>query len=173
LREVIHGFDDVKKRGRRATSWRALDIDVRLYQAGGGQHGANDMVDITNITGDHLTIRDEAITVITGGSADDPTPFTQIRGAFGPGIVQTKEPGAALVARLASPLVKLTRPNDTPVWVKASAVASVRPPLSTELLDPPRRVRSVIMMGGFHQSLREDVATASRLLGIAGAPASA
>jgi hypothetical protein len=126
------------------------------------------MVEITNIGGDQTIIRDEAITVVIGGSADDPTPFTKIHGSFGPGVVQTNESAVALVDRLAIPLVKLTRPNDTPVWVKAAAVATIRPPLSTELLDPPRLVRSVVMISGFHQALREDVATASRLLGITG-----
>jgi hypothetical protein len=131
------------------------------------------MVDITNVAGDQTIIRDDAITVITGGSPDDPTPFTVIHGSFGPGVLQTKEPAAALVARLASPLVQLTRPNNSPVWVKASAVTTIRPPLDTEMAVPPRLARSVIMVGGFHQALREDVATASRMLGIPGAPGSA
>jgi hypothetical protein len=130
------------------------------------------MVEITNVAGDQASIRDDAITVITGGSPEDPTPFTIVHGSFGPGVLQTREPAAALAARLASPLVQLTRPNNAPVWVKASAVTTLRPPLDTEVTVPPRLARSIIMIGGFHQALREDVATATRLLGITGNPAS-
>ena len=131
------------------------------------------MVEITDIKGDRTFIRDDTITVVIAGSADDPRPFTKVHGSFGSGIEQTKEAAAALVSRLATRLVKLSRPNDTPVWVNAAAVTTLRPPLDIELLTAPRLVRSVIMIGDFYHSLREDVATASRLLGIGGRPASA
>jgi hypothetical protein len=128
-----------------------------------------DMVDVTTSDGMKADIRDEAITVITG-----PYPWEKgakgcyIRGSFGPGAFMANESGAHLVARLklAKPLVQLTRPNDTPVWVKASAVTMIRYPFDTELPDPGSDiiVKSVIMVGDFHQALRESVTTAHDLL---------
>jgi hypothetical protein len=128
------------------------------------------MVDIKNVDGVRAEIPDDAINVISGPYPFDGTPVTYVRGSFGPGAFQTAEPAASLVGRLkpAAPLVQLTRPNDTPVWVKAKAVTMIRHPLDTELVDPPNLVRSVIMVGAFHQALREDVATATKLLSSAG-----
>lgn len=127
------------------------------------------MVDITNVDGVQVNIRDDAINVVSGPYPFDGSPITYVRGSFGAGVLQTQEPAAALVARLRpAPLVQLTRPNDTPVWVKASAVTLIRHPLDTELVELPNLVRSVVMIGGFHQALREDVATATRLLQMPG-----
>jgi hypothetical protein len=40
----------------------------------------------------------------------------------------------------------------------------LRFPLDTEIPSPPNVVRSVIMVGGFHQALQEDIATLRRIL---------
>jgi hypothetical protein len=127
------------------------------------------VVDVINIDGLHAEIRDEAITVISG-----PYPWETggdgcyIRGSFGPGAFVTRENALLLVNRLhlGLPLVQLTRPNNTPVWVKASAVSMIRYPLDTELPDPGPDivVKCVIIVGGFHQAIRESVAVAHNLL---------
>jgi hypothetical protein len=126
------------------------------------------MVDVTTTSGVRATIRDEAIAVITGPYPDDDGMCTYIRGSFGPGAFQAQGDPASLVARLvlAKPLTQLTRPTGDPVWVKASAVNMVRYPMDTELPDPgsPYIVRSVIMIGNWHQAIQEDVQTARQLL---------
>jgi hypothetical protein len=126
------------------------------------------MVDVVTTTGIKATIRDEAIAVITGPYPYDLGMCTYIRGSFGPGALQAQGDPDSLVARLALArrLTQLTRPNATPVWVKASAVNMVRYPMDTELPDPGSDtiVRSVIMIGGFHQAIQEDVQTAREML---------
>jgi hypothetical protein len=124
------------------------------------------VVEITNIDGIKTFIRDDAITVISGPYPHDPDYCSYVRGAFGPGPLITAEDALHLADRLAlaRPLTLLTRPNNTPVWINASAVTIVRFPFDTELADPPSLVQSVVMVGSFHQALREDVATAHRIL---------
>lgn len=99
---------------------------------------------------------------MSGPYPHDPSDRTYVRGSFGPGAFVTSEGAAHLIARLqpTRPLTRLTRPNKTAVWIKASAVTMIRHPLDTELADAPDLVQSVVMVGNFHQALRESVATA-------------
>lgn len=130
------------------------------------------MVDVTNVNGLQADIKDESITVISGPYPWEAGEFCYMRGSFGPGTFVANEEASHLVGRLrlAKPLVQLTRPNDTPVWVQANAVTMIRYPMDTELPDPGSSivVKSVIIVGGFHQALRETVADAHRLLGAGG-----
>jgi hypothetical protein len=131
------------------------------------------MVDVTDVDDQHAEIRDESITVITG-----PYPWeagarlSYIRGSFAPSAFVCNEIAPELISRLEleKPLVQLIRPNDTPVWVKASAVSAIRYPLDTELPDPGSDilVKCVIVIGGFHQALRQSVAEVHGLLSRAG-----
>jgi hypothetical protein len=63
-----------------------------------------------------------------------------------------------LVARLGvtPPLAKLTRPDLSPVWVKGSAVTSVRAPVPSEL-QGPGEVNAVLQVSSHPQMVREDV----------------
>ena len=81
------------------------------------------------------------------------------------GVLVTAENAAALVARLGvdPPLVKLTRPDASPVWVKASAVSEIRPPLATER-QAGGAVRAVVVIGDLHQAVREEVQIAMSIL---------
>jgi hypothetical protein len=57
------------------------------------------------------------------------------------------------------------------IWMdRASALSMICYPLDTELPDPGSEllVKSVIIVGGFHQALRQSVAEAHDLLGDAG-----
>jgi hypothetical protein len=60
-------------------------------------------------------------------------------------------------------LVKLTRPDASPVWVRGSAVSEIRPPLTTEQ-PAGGAVKAVVFIGDLHQAVREDVQTAMRIL---------
>jgi hypothetical protein len=59
--------------------------------------------------------------------------------------------------------MKLTRPDVSPVWVKASAVSEIRAPLATEQ-QAAGAVRAVVVIGDLHQAVREDVQTAISIL---------
>jgi hypothetical protein len=125
------------------------------------------MVEIVGSDGSPVIVPDEAITVITGPYAFEPVTKSYIRGAFGQGALESTEDPAHLVGRLQvkEPLVQLTRPNGTPVWVKPSAISILRYPNDMEARDEPGyAVRSVIIVGGYHQPLREDIAAVQRIM---------
>jgi len=65
-------------------------------------------------------------------------------------------------------MAKLTRPNRTPVWIKGSAVTTLRAPMPTER-QGPRAVNAVVIIGDLHQPVHEDLATAQRMLNAHGA----
>jgi len=86
------------------------------------------------------------------------------------GALATAEDPAGLVARLAvtPPLARLTRPDSSPVWIKGPAVTAIRAPLSTER-QSPGAVNAVVILGGLHQAVHEDVAATQRVLNAHGA----
>jgi hypothetical protein len=122
------------------------------------------MVDIVTSTGMTVTVPDSAINVVSGPYPGDAGVKSYIRGGFGLGAIESSEDASHFVDRLQATLARLTRPNGTPVWVKASAITMLRFPLDTEIPSPPNVVRSVIMVGGFHQALQEDIATLRLIL---------
>ena len=121
------------------------------------------MVDIVTLTGMTVTVPDSAINVVSGPYPGEDGVKSYVRGGFGPGAIETNEDASHFVDRLQSTLARLTRPNGTPVWVKASAITILRFPFDTEM-SPPNVVRSVIIVGGFHQTLQEDIATVRQIL---------
>jgi hypothetical protein len=80
-------------------------------------------------------------------------------------VLVTAEDAAALIARLGvdPPLLKLTRPDASPVWIKRSVVSEIRPPLTTEQ-QAAGTVKAVVVVGDLHQAVREDVQTAMNVL---------
>jgi hypothetical protein len=127
------------------------------------------MVDIVTSTGMTVTVSDSAINVVSGPYPGDAGVKSYIRGcfglgAFGLGAIESSEDASHFVDRLQATLARLTRPNGTPIWVKASAITMLRFPLDTEIPGPPNVVRSVIIVGGFHQALQEDIAAVRRIL---------
>ena len=122
------------------------------------------MVDLVTLMGMTVTVPDSAINVVSGPYPGEAGVKSYVRGGFGPGAIESNEDASHFVDRLQSTLARLTRPNGTPVWVKASAITILRFPFDTEILSPPNVVRSVIIVGGFHQALQEDIATVRRIL---------
>jgi|SRR5476649_231128 len=59
---------------------------------------------------------------------------------------------------LTSTFAKLTRPNLTPIWLRASAVTSIRPTLAGEYNS---NARSVVSVGTFTQAVCEDLESAA------------
>jgi hypothetical protein len=122
------------------------------------------MVDLVTLMGMTITVPDSAINVVSGPYPGEANVKSYVRGGFGPGAIETNEDASHFVDRLQTTLARLTRPNGTPVWVKASAITIMRFPFDTEISSPPNVVRSVIMVGGFHQALQENIATVRRIL---------
>jgi hypothetical protein len=122
------------------------------------------MVDIVAATGTTVTVPDDAINIVSGPYPSDSGTKSYIRGNFGPGALESNEDASHLVGRLQVTLAMLTRPNEAPVWVKTGAITILRYPLDTEIQSPPNLVRSVVVVGGFLQALREDIAAVRQII---------
>jgi len=122
------------------------------------------MIAIRALDGTEVVVNQDAVTFIVGPYPHDVGPHTYVHGVDR-GVLVTAEDATALVARLGvdPPLVKLTRPDASPVWVKRSAVSAIRRPLATEQ-QGGGTVKAVLVIGDLHQAVREDVQTASGIL---------
>ena len=122
------------------------------------------MIAIRALDGTEVVVNENAVTLIAGPYPHDLGPHTYVHGVDR-GMLVTAEDAAALVARLGivPPLVTLTRPDASPVWVRRSAVSEIRPPLATEQ-PAGGSVRAVVVIGELHQAVREDVQTAMSIL---------
>jgi hypothetical protein len=122
------------------------------------------MIAIRALDGTEVAVNEEAVTLVAGPYPHDLGPHTYVHGVER-GVLVTAEDGAALVARLGAdpPLVKLTRPDASPVWIKGSAVSEIRPPRATEQ-QAAGAVKAVVVICDLHQAVREDVQTAMSIL---------
>lgn len=122
------------------------------------------MIAIRALDGTEVFVNEKAVTLVAGPYPHDLGPHTYVHGVDR-GVLVTAEDAAALVARLAADpaLVKLTRPDASPVRVKGSAVSEIRPPLATEQ-QATGAVKAVVVIGDLHQAVREDVQTAMQIL---------
>ena len=127
------------------------------------------MIVIRALDGTAVDVDEDAVTLVSGPYPHDVGAHTYVHGVER-GVLVTAESAAALAARLGvnPPLAKLTRPNATPVWIKGSAVTTLRTPLPTER-QGPGAVNAVVILGDLHQAVDEDLATAERVLNAHGA----
>jgi hypothetical protein len=127
------------------------------------------MILLRGLDGTNIHADENAIILVTGPDAHVAGAHVNIYG-IDRGVMPAAENPAALVARLAvtPPLARLTRPDRTPVWIKGPAVTAIRAPLSTERQDPGA-VNAVVILGGLHQAVHEDVAATQRVLNAHGA----
>ena len=118
------------------------------------------MIAIRALDGTEVAVNENAVTLVAGPYPHDLGPHTYVHGVER-GALVTAEDAAALVGRLGvdPPLVKLTRPDASPVWIKAAAVSAIRPPMATEQ-QAGGAVRAVVVIGDLHQVVREDVQAA-------------
>jgi hypothetical protein len=119
---------------------------------------------LSHLDGTDVDVDESAITRIAGPYPHDVGPHTYVHGVDR-GVLVTAEDAAALAARLPvhPPLARLTRPNMTPVWVKGSAVAAIRAPISTER-QAPGSVNAVVILGGLQQAVLETVEAARSIV---------
>ena len=109
---------------------------------------------LRTLNGAEMTIDENSVTRVTGPYPHDTGSRTYVYGIAHAPLV-TAEDAATLAARLAvhPPLLQLTRPNFTPVWVKRSAVTGVRAPLRNEA---PDSAKAVLLFGDSQQAVIED-----------------
>jgi hypothetical protein len=126
------------------------------------------MIVVRALDGTDVSVDENAITLIAGPYPHDVGPHTYIHG-IDRGVLVTAEDTAALVARLGvpPPLVRLTRPDLTPVWLKGSAVTGIRAPLATER-QAPGSVNAVVIVGGLHQAVHETIEAARAIVNTLG-----
>jgi hypothetical protein len=122
------------------------------------------MIAIRALDGTEVAVNENAVTLVVGPYPHDLGPHTYVHGVDR-GVLVTAENAAGLVARLGvnPPLAKLTRPDASPVWIKASTVSEIRPPLATEQ-QAGGAVRAVVLIGDLHQAVLEDVQAATNIL---------
>lgn len=122
------------------------------------------MVLIHAIDGTELEIDENSVILVSGPYPHDVGPHTYVIGVER-GVLVTAEKAAALVARLGVQpcLAKLTRPDSTQVWIKRAAVTAIRRPRETER-QAGAKVNAVLVVGGFHQAISEDIQTAISVL---------
>jgi hypothetical protein len=127
------------------------------------------MIALRALDGTDVSVDENAITLIAGPYPHDVGPHTYVHGIDRGVLVTTEEP-SALVARLGvhPPLVRLTRPDLAPVWLKGSAVTAIRVPLATEQ-QAPGSVNAVVIVGGLHQAVHETVGAARAIVNSQGA----
>ncbi|MBV8089534.1 MAG: hypothetical protein JO139_08140 [Alphaproteobacteria bacterium] len=127
------------------------------------------MIAIRALDGSVVDVDENAVTLVSGPYPHDVGRHTYVHGVDR-GVLVTAEDAASLVARLgiSPPLVKLTRPEMTPVWIKRSAVSAIRAPLPTEQ-QSPGAVRSVVILGDLHQAVHEELAAVEQVLKTDGA----
>jgi len=90
------------------------------------------MIVIRALDGIAVDVDEDTVTLVSGPYPHDVGAHTYVHGVER-GVLVTAESAAALAARLGvnPPLAKLTRPNATPVWIKGSAVTTLRTPRHT------------------------------------------
>lgn len=77
------------------------------------------------------------------------------------GTKSTPSRSASNGSQTSKPIVRLTRPDGSPIWVDAAGVTSIRAPLPD---DYAGNVRTVLALGSARQGVREDLATVASLL---------
>src|SRR5437660_12242499 len=122
------------------------------------------MIAIRALDGTEVAVNENAVTLVAGPYPHDLGHHTYVHGVDR-GVLVTAEDAAALISRLGidPPLVTLTRPDASPVWIKTSAVSEIRPPLTTEQ-QAAGAAKAVVVIGDLHQAVREDVQTAMSVL---------
>jgi hypothetical protein len=123
------------------------------------------MIEVTTISGKKIDLTEDSISVVTGPRPSEDGLLAHISGP-GAGNLTIAEAPQLLIARLGKPaaFAVFHRPTGTPVWIRASSVSTVRPPVSTETGIGLGTVRAVVLGGGFHQSVQEDVETAKQIV---------
>jgi hypothetical protein len=129
-----------------------------------GNSWGKEMTEITALDGSIIHIDCNSVTIVAGPFPGDPPKRSYVTGP-GPAPITTNEDAATLVARINPKvlLAKLTRPNNTPVWIQGSAVTLVRPPIDGDA-PPEEKVGAVLFIGDNHQAVVQDVATACSIV---------
>lgn len=125
------------------------------------------MIEIYPVFGPPVQVAEGSITLIAGPYPSDVGGYTYIHG-FSLGMIVSHEPVEHFLNRLrvVPPLVQFTRPNRTPVWIKAAAITEVTPPLPRGQYE--QGTNAVIWLNRLRQAVVETMAEVQRRIGSAG-----
>lgn len=111
------------------------------------------MADLTTIDGLQFHFDPSAVTAVADHDADTLQAVTTVYGLTD-GRVRLAETPEAFLARIgvAQSFIKLTRPNDTFVWVNCTAVTVIQSPPPDQY---PAAAKSLVTVGGLVQAVKE------------------
>lgn len=111
------------------------------------------MADLTTIDGLQFHFDPSAVTAVADHDADTLQAVTTVYGLTD-GRVRLAETPEAFLARIgvAQSFIKLTRPNDTFVWVNCTAVTVIQSPPPDQY---PAAAKSLVTVGGLVQVVKE------------------
>jgi hypothetical protein len=138
--------------------------DQGLLARYGLKHRRSLMTDIIATDGTKFSINDDDVTMVVGPYPHDPANRCYIHG-INKGPIPVDEDAKTLVATLhpKTSFAVLTRPDGSPVWINGGAVSSIVPAIPDDTA-PGEKAGAVLTVGGEHQAVQEDVATAKKLI---------
>jgi hypothetical protein len=124
------------------------------------------MPSLTTVDGYQITFSAKAVAMLTDHDASTGQAVTCVYGIT-KGVLHIEEGVQEFLQRISmtKKFAQLTRPNDSPVWMNAGAVASVRAPLPNEYVDA---VNAVVSIGSLFQGVTETPAEAVKLINAQG-----
>ena len=116
------------------------------------------MATLTTVDGTQFAFDPDTVAAITDRDTDTGAAATCVYGITQGGL-HIAESVNAFLSRLGimAKFAKLTRPNDSPVWIHGEAVSSIRTPLPDEHTDG---INAVVTTGALTQRVKETLAAA-------------
>jgi hypothetical protein len=128
--------------------------------------GAEHHVDIKESDGQISTIDETGIMLVAGPYPSEERVISRayIYGASSRLIV-SQESAEEIVGRMhvVPPLAKLTRPNQTAVWVKGAAVANIHAASANDQ-EMPGSANTILYLGRLRQAIRENLGEARKII---------
>ena len=124
------------------------------------------MPTLTTIDGAQFTFTVKAVVALTDHDASTGQAVTCVYGITKV-VLHINESVVVFLGRLkiAKNFAQLTRPNGSPIWVNAGAVASIRAPLPNEYV---AGVNAVVSVGGLTQGVTQTPEAATTLINASG-----
>jgi hypothetical protein len=131
-----------------------------------GEQGGRPVADLTTIDGLQFHFDPNAVTAVADHDENTLEAVTTVYGLMD-GRLRIAEDAQGFLARMgvARSFAKLTRLNDTFIWVNGSAVAVIRSPLPDEY---PLAAQAVVLVGTLTQAVKETLAQVKQALNSCG-----
>src|SRR5437773_2606641 len=118
--------------------------------------GITAMINVTSTSGADVWINSATIARVSPNLVGDADGATIVE--YEDQALHTQEDPQALVTRISSdtPLIRLTRPDGSPVWVNKTMVNGIRAPVPSEI-PTTGTANAFFLVGGHRQVVRESV----------------